>query len=69
MKWISVTDKVPESNKRVLVFWDDDFYVTEGFFANEEFKFTNISCGCCIGRLFGQPTHWMELPKGPEESK
>lgn len=54
-KWISVKDRLPESDQKVLA------YTSEGKGTFEEFRL------CCGWAIKGAITHWMPLPEPPKE--
>ena len=56
-QWISVKDRLPEDSSDVLIAWADG--VSEGCFCDERW--------CREGRMLRSVTHWMPLPKPPEE--
>jgi hypothetical protein len=61
-KWISVTDKLPEANDRVLIYIPLYNNVCTG----------ENKCGRMIRHLpsaFGEITHWRKLPKRPRKIK
>lgn len=53
-KWISVEDRLPDHNQRVLA------YRAESRDTFEEFRM------CCGWAIKGKITHWMPLPEPPE---
>ena len=63
MKWISIKEKKPENNQRVLVFAeyiDIKIYESNIFYDGESY------CYCPVGKL-ENVTYWMPLPLPPEE--
>lgn len=75
MKWISVKDRLPKKNEEVLFF---DKKIFSGYWYDDYEGFKNLGlkivwqCNCeCFGMDHGRetyyPTHWMPLPKYPEE--
>lgn len=70
-KWISVDTKLPEKDQEILCFNNYEMFVCiydqSGFCRNSWQKFwpKHNGCGCCISEI--NPTHWMPLPKGPED--
>lgn len=70
MTWISVKDRLPKE--------DEDFvirYKSVSFSGNDNFDIGYIdkngidrkSCECCNDSI-REITHWMKLPKGPNEA-
>lgn len=59
--WISVTERLPETWKRVLVLHENGFVEIEYLRKdNGEFLYEYI---------FGKVTHWMPLPPAPKEEE
>lgn len=60
--WISVKDRLPKENTKVLAIWDDCIetafyeYIDGDYWSNSE-----IGCDLPV-------THWMPLPKLPQEN-
>jgi uncharacterized protein DUF551 len=67
MKWISISDKLPEVGKLILVFDDLEkeirFQLME---ADNQFYYYNYSFGEEYAYEPGRITHWMPLPNQPE---
>ncbi len=83
-EWISVEERVPEvsqdhaSNSEDVLILDNDgrmyvghmtFYSATGYRTQSETKWSanETGCGCCSENL--HPTHWMNLPKLPEDKE
>lgn len=74
--WISVKDRLPESNKDVMVYWPDGgkygFPAGVGIAIMYKLgKYPNWSAPSFISGYeyeadFGQITHWAEVPEGPK---
>ena len=74
MEWISVKDKLPQYFVDVIAFCQNEDGLT---FGNGE-KYCSIDCFIkwkdghedCFrtDRFYGKVTHWMPLPKPPEEN-
>lgn len=66
MEWISIKDRLPESNSVGILIYGSatcgtcDSYpqVREGRYRNELFEFGEYNCTCNV-------THWMPLPPFP----
>jgi len=56
-QWISVRERLPEDASDVLIAWADG--VSEACFCDDRW--------CRDGRMLLWVTHWMPLPKPPEE--
>ena len=61
MEWISFSDYMPKNNTHIKV-KSDDLWIGEGIFQDGKFVYSSIKGAC-----FGNPTHWMNLHKPPEE--
>jgi hypothetical protein len=66
LKWIPVTERLPDNNERVLVYHDDGmirFGINKGGFADVVstlyLKHNHRTC-------FSKVTHWMPLPEPPK---
>jgi len=74
-KWISVKDKLPERRKIILLYnnkFEDFFigYLDSWILWDDFFWYYYDSCRLCVYRdkyPFEQISHWMPLPKAPEE--
>lgn len=58
MEWISVKDRLPEADKTVLVYEDDDMCFA---YYSKMYK-----CWVSYG-IACEPTHWMPLSEPPKE--
>ncbi len=68
MEWISVKDRLPENDEAVLVFVPD--VVCMGRIFNRERGWEHFPCSCCEVFIWShEVTHWMPLPKGPDEKE
>jgi len=63
MKWIKIKDKIPPSGKNVILF--DGKHVFCGYWTYDMEE--NICWGNEDGWYENDATHWMELPKPPED--
>lgn len=63
MNWIPVEDRVPDSQKNVLVWCG--CYVDVASYQRGGFWVFGRDTG--FGFELGSVTHWMEMPEGPEE--
>lgn len=61
-KWISVEDRLPEDNERVLV-WRSRINEMDVF----DGRFVQIRCETAEMRRIHGITHWMPLPEAPKE--
>lgn len=75
--WIEVKDRLPADDEDVLVYHRDDDHITVGYFEKENIRFYIESDG---NKFYtdsgwnteipwaprGGVTHWMPLPKKPE---
>jgi hypothetical protein len=66
VEWISVKERLPEEEEKVLVFWKD--YISIGIHGNLGFFVLENLEGDCEGRGtgYGLVTHWMPLPLAPK---
>jgi hypothetical protein len=62
-KWISVKDKLPERNKRVLVAFKDGMVTTSMRTLEQH---TGVF-GFLFEGDYGTATHWMPMPEPPKE--
>ena len=59
MRWIPVTERLPEEDVNVLVAFDDGFIATTCIIDGEWELWADA----------GEATHWMPLPDAPEEDE
>lgn len=64
MNWISVDDRLPNENERVLVSCFDG--ICTGKLLSDQWQCDPIGSYAGDGCIFGI-THWMPLPNPPEE--
>ncbi len=78
MKWISVENELPEDDEDVLVYHSLDDHITVGCFEKDNVSYYIESDGSKVytdngweteipWAPKGGVTHWMPLPKPPEE--
>lgn len=68
MEWISIDDRFPEHNQRILflTIWDD---IEKGvFLEKDQFDRPNMFCNGAFFKT-SQATHWMPLPLPPTKNK
>ena len=72
-KWISILDRLPEKEVRVLVYVESkDFIDIDSYVEIYECPVSFSTQSICIGEgwesgLDGEITHWMPLPTPPKE--
>lgn len=59
-KWISVNDRLPKDLERVLAYYDERGEITTTTYLKYSGRFALES------DIYGKVTHWMPLPKAPE---
>lgn len=64
MTWISVKDKLPIDEEQILQYCPTDFPIINGIRLE-----SGAPKGFSIDFLRPNSTHWMPLPKPPEENK
>ncbi len=67
-EWISVKDKLPESETDVLMI-DIDGWMVTCHFQIRKGGCNRWNSGHCCGREPREPSHWMPLPKPPAPPK
>lgn len=65
--WISVKERLPESNKDVIVTNIEDRWVCSGWINPDDNKWYNAFEYPIDGDVSIEPTHWMPLPKSPKQ--
>lgn len=63
MEWINFEDQMPKHNQFIKV-KSEDLWHGEGIFQGDKFVYSWVNGAC-----FGNPTHWMPLPKPPNDDK
>lgn len=64
-EWISVKDRLPTDNYRVLINLNNGWQVT-GYYDTLDGKWYLTGSGCYFNG-FRKPTHWQPLPEPPKE--
>lgn len=64
MKWISVKEKLPNKNRRVL-FYSKNKIIVLGFFSDDGWTEESSEGICKLN--YRNVTHWMPLPNPPKE--
>jgi hypothetical protein len=64
-EWISVEERLPEHKQRVLVFYNNHFWVVEAWIQSDGMWFWPTG-GYQKGIPPNHATHWMPLPDPPE---
>lgn len=59
--WIRTTERLPDNGSRVIGYWPHGMETT--FFSEGDWLFFD---GDCVAK---PPTHWMPLPKPPQETE
>lgn len=71
MKWISVNDRLPKCNEKVLAFYDGEqefmYYTYTEFLDSKRPIIYSWQSYECLDVESDKVTHWMPLPKGPED--
>lgn len=66
-EWISVKDRLPEIHSPdVLAYDGKNQFISGRWGVGNTVYFQTNNCGCCNSGM-GEITHWMPLPKPPEE--
>lgn len=76
-EWISVKDRLPEKNKKVLVYSEPEkgfeneilssFGIHTAYIPTYGIYFTESLPNCGCTGISGEITHWMPLPEVPEK--
>ncbi len=66
MEWISVKDRLPELNIKILTWNKERRAVIQAIYLGEN---TKARKWACMGGYTGKITHWMPLPGPPKEEQ
>ena len=68
-EWISVKDRLPEPEIRVLVAYGSEAEIAwiDKIKSDQKWEVDYHSCGCCASFVSRLVTHWMPLPELPED--
>ncbi len=73
MKWIKVTERLPEGDDKVLFVLRKDYLQLTGWLEldDEDTRFKTYSCGCCYPHYYQieDVLAWMPIPPTPEGDK
>ena len=66
-RWIPVSERLPEVNKRVEIFGGFEQTTHIGYYREHAKQWDSEDGGYWHGKNFGLITHWRPLPEPPEE--
>ncbi len=68
MKWTSVKEQMPPKDTLVLCYYYAKYIETMEYWFDDEITGKAQFCNCSGGGMIDDVTHWMPLPKPPEEN-
>lgn len=66
LRWISVSERLPEEGVRVLAFDGKNYFVAMRWKTEEQEFFQSTICSCCNSEI-EDPVYWIPLPEDPNE--
>lgn len=67
MEWISLDDRLPEFDVRVLLLFDKCNHIEDGTIHEDEYGDGWVYCLFDGQTINDYPSHWMPLPEAPKE--